>query len=158
MASEGSVTSQAGLVQSMPERSPQWASELNNNVKFMINSRLQEAKIAVDPPELGPINVRISLQQNEVQVHFSAQHAQTRDALEYALPRLKEMLDGSGFSLADAGFSGQEQAGREAKPGSGGESYGHSETETDPLNSQGSESENDSLSPWTGPGRVDYYA
>lgn len=155
--SKPSSESTPGFMQSMPERSPQWASQLNSNIKLMINSQLQEAKIAVDPPELGPINVRISLQQNEVQVHFSAQHAQTRDALEYALPRLRDMLDASGFSLADAGFSGHEQSGSEAKP-EGRSKNEHSNSERHYLSDQNEQHDSLGLSLPLGVGAVDYYA
>lgn len=155
---EGATVSNTSLVQSLPERSPKWASDLGNNVKLMLNNRLQEAKIAVDPPELGPISVKITLQQNEVQVQFSAQHSQTRDALEYALPRLKDMLDASGFTLSDAGFSDRNSEESKADSDNSG-SEQSSTSDNQGLNGENEETEViESLPPWINERGVDFYA
>jgi flagellar hook-length control protein FliK len=56
----------------------------------------------VNPPELGPVSVRIDVNGNEASVVFGVHHAETRNALVDALPRLAELLAAGGIVLADA--------------------------------------------------------
>ena len=60
--------------------------------------------------ELGPLKVQISVDDKSTHILFSASHAVTRDALEIALPRLKDMLAENGMSLTNASVSDQEIA------------------------------------------------
>ena len=71
-------------------------------------------KININPPELGPIEVRISLKNDQANVNFYAQHGEVRDAIEEAFPRLRDMLSQNGLNLEDSNvsqhsFSQQEQ-------------------------------------------------
>src|SRR5690606_11404509 len=76
-----------------------------------------------DPPDLGPVEVRLSLERDtkELVVHFVASHAATREALEQALPRLREMMLESGFSLNDASVADEGVFQRESAWENGGE-------------------------------------
>src|SRR5690606_18028489 len=80
----------------------------------MMTTRGQhEGSLRLAPEDLGPLEVRISVQQNTAHVWFGAQHADTRAALAEALPRLREMLADAGLSLGNAGVS-HEAPGRDA--------------------------------------------
>jgi flagellar hook-length control protein FliK len=79
----------------------------------MAGSQVQSATLSLSPAHLGPIQVRIDLQQSQINVSFSAAHADTRSALADALPQLRQMLASGGLSLGQA--SVQQEA-----PGSGG--------------------------------------
>jgi flagellar hook-length control protein FliK len=68
----------------------------------MAGSQVQSATLRLSPEHLGPIQVRIELQQSQINVNFSAAHADTRAALTDALPRLREMLAAGGLSLGQA--------------------------------------------------------
>lgn len=87
-------------------------------VMWMSSQQVQTAEIALDPPELGPLQVRVSNQGEQTSVVFSSQHAQVRDALDQSLPRLREMMEEQGVDLADVnvsdqGFQGQDQTNEE---------------------------------------------
>jgi flagellar hook-length control protein FliK len=59
--------------------------------------------LRLSPEHLGPLEVRIAVQNDQVSVWFGAAHADTRNALENALPRLRELFAAQGMSLTDAG-------------------------------------------------------
>jgi flagellar hook-length control protein FliK len=85
--------------------SPRWAEELGSRLVLMSTRGNQEGSLTLSPEHLGPLEVRISLNQNTAQVWFGAQHADTRAALAEALPRLREMFAEAGLSLGHAGVS-----------------------------------------------------
>lgn len=71
----------------------------------MMDSNLTSAKLQVNPPALGPIEVRIALQGGHAQVWLSSHSALTRDALESSSPKLQEMLNSQGFSQVSVDIS-----------------------------------------------------
>jgi flagellar hook-length control protein FliK len=88
--------------------SHQWATELGNKLTMMATKDTQSATLHMSPADLGPVQVRIDMNQNQASVWFTAEHADTRSALEQSLPRLREMFASQGMSLTDAGvFNGQ---------------------------------------------------
>lgn len=93
----------------LPMQHPQWGDALSERVMWVTNQKLQGAEIKLNPPQLGPIEVRVSLNndsgQSQAQVHFTAQHALTRDALESAMPRLRDMFNANGVDLVDVNVS-----------------------------------------------------
>ena len=90
-----------------PLSSPGWSDALGRRVLVMADTRLRVAEVRLDPPELGPIEIRLSIRDDKAQVAFQAQHALTRDALESAMPRLREMLAEQGLVLSQATVSDQ---------------------------------------------------
>lgn len=88
----------------------EWASELGNRVSMMARDGLEVAHLRLNPANLGTLEVRISVQNDQAQVHFLSQHAHVRDALEASLPRLREMMQDGGLSLADVDISDQSPA------------------------------------------------
>jgi flagellar hook-length control protein FliK len=61
----------------------------------------------LSPAELGPITVNLVVDDGSAELTFHAHHALTRDAIEQALPRLREMLHDSGLTLGNATVSDQ---------------------------------------------------
>lgn len=94
-----------------------WERALGHQLNWMVNNRLQEVEIKVDPPNLGPLEVRVSLHQNQTSVTFFSHEAAVREAIENALPRLRDMLDGQGISLNQAQVSDQSLARQQAGTG-----------------------------------------
>jgi len=82
-----------------------WGDELVSRVKWQIGQDIQEAKISLNPRELGPLQVKINIIDDQAHVQFVAQHGSVRDAIEDAIPRLREMLEQTGMMLADADVS-----------------------------------------------------
>jgi flagellar hook-length control protein FliK len=86
-------------------RQPGWDQALGERVLWVANQKLQGAEIKLNPAHLGPVEVRVQLHNDQAQISFTAQHAATRDALEAALPRLREMFAASGYSQVDVNVS-----------------------------------------------------
>jgi len=80
-----------------------WADELGSRVTMMVERGQHTASLRLSPEHLGPLEIRISTREDQVSVWFGAAHADTRAAIEHALPRLREMFEAQGMSLADAG-------------------------------------------------------
>ncbi len=76
----------------------QFGQGVADRVSLMMDGNLTSAKLQVNPPALGPIEVRIALQGGHAQVSFSSHSAVTRDALESSSTKLREMLGSQGFS------------------------------------------------------------
>lgn len=95
---------------SVPVNQPQWGQQVGDRVQWMVSQNMQSAEIRLSPPELGSMEIRIQLQGDQANVSFTSPHGQVRDALDAALPRLREMLEESGLTLGDVNVSQQSVA------------------------------------------------
>jgi flagellar hook-length control protein FliK len=86
-----------------PVGSRAWADEIGTRVVMMTESGNHTASLKLSPEHLGPLEINITVRDDKASVWFGAAHADTRAAIETALPRLREMFASQGLSLADAG-------------------------------------------------------
>jgi flagellar hook-length control protein FliK len=86
-----------------PVGSRAWADEVGTRVVMMTESGNHTASLKLSPEHLGPLEINITVRDEKASVWFGAAHADTRAAIETALPRLREMFESQGLSLADAG-------------------------------------------------------
>lgn len=103
-----------------PVGSTEWADELGTRLTLMTERGHHTASLRLSPEHLGPLEIRISVNNDQASVWFGAAHADTRAAIEQALPRLRELFAAQGMSLADAGVSHQSPQDRshpQAMPG-----------------------------------------
>ena len=85
--------------------SSEFAQGLSDRVSWMAGNGLNNAKLQLNPPQLGPIELSISVQGDHAQVSMVTHSAVTRDALESSTPALKEMLGGQGFGQVSVDIS-----------------------------------------------------
>ena len=90
-----------------PVGTPGWEDEIGAHLTWMTQKGLETGSLRVSPEHLGPVEVNISVQNADASVWFTANHPDTRAALEQALPRLREMFASQGMNLADSGVSRQ---------------------------------------------------
>ncbi len=83
----------------------QFGQGVADRVSLMMDGNVTSAKLQVNPPALGPIEVRIALQGGHAQVSFLSHSAVTRDALESSSAKLREMLGSQGFSSVSVDIS-----------------------------------------------------
>lgn len=95
------------LALDVPVRQSGWDNAFAERVVWMAKQGVQEAQISLNPKNMGPIEVHISMQKEQASVAFVAHHAVTRDALEAAMPRLRDMLQDNGLNLAQSDVSHQ---------------------------------------------------
>lgn len=86
---------------------PGWAQALADRVLWLGNQNIQGAQIQVNPPELGPVEIRLQSRHDGVTVVFASQHQVVRETLESQLPRLREFFQNNGVDLADVNVSDQ---------------------------------------------------
>jgi flagellar hook-length control protein FliK len=82
-----------------------WTDELGGQLTWMTHKGLESGSLRLSPEHLGPVEVRIAVQNGDASVWFGANHPDTRAALEQALPRLREMFANQGLTLTDSGVS-----------------------------------------------------
>ncbi|PFG55649.1 flagellar hook-length control protein FliK [Vibrio sp. ES.051] len=114
--------------------------QVAEKVQMMMSKNLKNLDIRLDPPELGRMQIRMTMNNDIANVHFTVSNPQARDIVDQALPRLREMLAQQGMQLADSSVqqqnSGQQQDGYAASDQSGqgttGRGFsGHSEENFD---------------------------
>jgi flagellar hook-length control protein FliK len=81
------------------------AQGLSDHVTYMVGNGLNGAKLEVNPPELGPVELRIAVSAGHAQVWMTSHSAVTRDALESSSPKLREMLGAQGFGQVSVDVS-----------------------------------------------------
>lgn len=86
-----------------PPGSEAFARQLGTQVSVFVRDGVQQARLHLNPQELGPVLVRIQLEGQAAQVHMAADLPQTRQALEQALPALASQLSESGITLTGGG-------------------------------------------------------
>jgi flagellar hook-length control protein FliK len=100
-----------------------WDRALGQRVVWMVGGAEQSASLSLNPPDLGPLQVVLNVSQGQATADFTAAQPEVRQALEAAMPRLREMLSDVGINLGQANVSaGNPQqhgrfAGHEASPG-----------------------------------------
>ncbi len=111
-ATEMSSTLQSSMQSIQKPFDPQQSEasqKLQERINIMLSKNIQRADIRLDPPELGQLQVRINMNSEQATVQFQVQSPQAREAIENALPRLREMLEQQGVALADTDVKEQQQ-------------------------------------------------
>jgi flagellar hook-length control protein FliK len=84
---------------------PAWDQALGQKVVWMVAGGVQSASLTLNPPDLGPLQVVLNVSNSHADASFVAPHAETRQALEASMPRLREMLADSGIQLGQSTVS-----------------------------------------------------
>lgn len=92
----------------------QWAEALGNRVEWIVGQKIQKATILVNPMNLGPIEVSLTVEGGKTHAMFVAQNPQVREAIEASLPQLQQMLADVGVSLGNTNVSEESHAGQQA--------------------------------------------
>ncbi|OEF17691.1 flagellar hook-length control protein FliK [Vibrio splendidus 5S-101] len=110
-ATVGSAPTRAEI-QAAQQAPLQLTKELANEqvaekVQMMMSKNLKNLDIRLDPPELGQMKIRMTMNNDVANVHFTVSNQQAREVIEQTLPRLREMLAQQGLQLADSSVQQQ---------------------------------------------------
>lgn len=99
-----------------------WASDVGQKIVWMVGNEKQSAQLTLNPPQMGPIEISLNINRDSATALFVSANPEVREALESAMPRLREMLAGAGIELGQANVSAessrQQQGGNDnARPG-----------------------------------------
>jgi flagellar hook-length control protein FliK len=92
-----------------------WDGALGHQVVMMVSNGQQDVELQLNPPHLGPLDIKLSLNQDQASLTFVAANAPVREALQASLPRLNEMLAESGIQLAQANVQARTQDGGDSQ-------------------------------------------
>lgn len=150
----GAEPHQLQMQQGLRPGNPAWGQAVSDRVVWLASQNGKVAEIRLDPPELGSLNVKLEIKNEQVSVVFNTPHASVKESLEQSLPRLREMFAEQGLELADSSVedqgSGQRENAqeREAVASAGYGADGEVDGESEVLVSQAEQSIS----------MVDYYA
>lgn len=104
-----------------------FANAVKEKVMVMVNQKLNQVEIQLDPPELGNVHVRLNLQNEQAMVSFTVQNQQAKEAFEQQMGKLREMLQESGVDVGDANVAqqGQQNEGGQEKNLANGNGIAH---------------------------------
>ncbi|WP_271910315.1 flagellar hook-length control protein FliK [Vreelandella alkaliphila] len=155
--SQAMPNSPATATLNTPLNSPAWPSQLGQQlIQFAQRGGEHQVKMQLHPAELGPLSITLKVTEQGTQAHFLSSHAPVRQAIEQAIPQLREALAEQGISLGETSVGEQqnpnEQAFAQQTPGKaagnrGGELGNDSAPSPTEVDVQGSQD-----------GRVDLYA
>ena len=86
-----------------------WNQSFSNQIVMMAKNGLQQAKIRLNPMHLGPVEAMVKISGDTAVVNLASLHLTTKEAMDAAIPRLKEMLNENGFSQVDVNVSHQDK-------------------------------------------------
>lgn len=95
--------------QALDLQQPTAASKLLERVMYQVQQKIQSAEVQLHPEDLGAMQIKLSLQQDQVTVQFLVQNGAAKDAVEQQLSRLKDMLQQQGMQLADGQVEQRQQ-------------------------------------------------
>ena len=96
---------------------PGWDNQVGQKIIWMVAGKEQSASLTLNPPDLGPMQVVLSVTGDQATVTFTAAQPEVRQALEAAMPKLREMMGENGIALGSATVNAGTQDGRQAQGG-----------------------------------------
>jgi flagellar hook-length control protein FliK len=133
VSSGTSGTGGHSLAVNSPVGSTGFAKELGQQISWLSGQEVKQAQIRLNPQDLGPLDVKVSVDHGRVDVAFMTQHPAAAAAVQQGLGQLNQMLGGQGLSLGHATvgqhaqqqFGGQQQQhGNAQVPNDAGEAAG----------------------------------
>lgn len=96
-------------VQQLPVYTPAgqkgWTDEMSVRLSWLAQRGEGKAELVLSPPNMGKLGVTLHMNGDQMTAQFVSASAATRDMLEQALPRLRELLQQANIELAQADVS-----------------------------------------------------
>ncbi|MCL7945024.1 flagellar hook-length control protein FliK [Marinobacter sp. ATCH36] len=110
----------------VPVNHAEWGDKLVGKLTWLTARNMSVAEIHLTPPDMGPMEVRVQVQQEQANITVHSANPAVRDQLELHSHRLRDMLSEQGLSLEqfDVSDSPQQQAGEEGPGEEGGSGSG----------------------------------
>lgn len=98
---------------------------LTERINVMLSKNLKQVDIRLDPPELGRMQIKLGINNDQASVHITVANQQARDAVEQAMPRLRDMLQQQGLQLAQGSVQQQDSGAQQMASGQHGDGAGN---------------------------------
>ncbi|OYY93273.1 MAG: hypothetical protein B7Y41_10800 [Hydrogenophilales bacterium 28-61-23] len=91
----------------VPVRSAAFAAELGEKVVWLAGRQSQLADLSLNPPQMGALEVRLTVSGGDATAQFFSPNPLVRDAIDAALPKLRELMAQAGLNLGEANVRDQ---------------------------------------------------
>lgn len=98
----GTVATRADPVIASPVGVSGWTEEIGNHVVWLANRSESRAELVLTPPQMGRVEISLTVKGDQAVASFVSSNPVVREALEAALPRLREVLADAGIQLGQA--------------------------------------------------------
>lgn len=136
-APEGAAPREAPAFEApLAPRQPNFDTAVAERVRWLVERGSESAELRLDPPQLGSLGVRVRVEGDQASVLFTSGQAAVREALEAAIPRLRELFAEAGLQLGDVDVGsgdGSADGGAERLAGAGGASPADGSPEAGPA-------------------------
>jgi flagellar hook-length control protein FliK len=102
------------LMVNTPVGNNRWNEDLGQKITWMAGHGSQSAELQLNPPDLGPLHVVLNVSGDQATALFTSPHAAVREAVQQALPKLRDMLADNGIMLGNASVSDQGRQGAQS--------------------------------------------
>ncbi|GGY68417.1 hypothetical protein GCM10011613_10800 [Cellvibrio zantedeschiae] len=104
----------------VPVGQPQWSQAVGEKVLWLAAQNVSSAEIHLNPENLGPMQVKVSVNQEQTTVNFTSHHPVVREVLDQNMGRLRDMFSEQGLNLvnvdvSDKSFSRQQGEAKDQK-------------------------------------------
>ena len=89
---------------------PGWDGEFVGRINMLVKGGVQEARIQLSPPDMGRLDIKISTEGDATKVVFAVENIAAKDAIEQAMPRLKDLLEQGGLQLSHSEVADHSQS------------------------------------------------
>lgn len=87
-----------------------WDTAISQKVMWMVGGAQQSATLTLNPPDLGPLQVVINVNNNQADATFISDNAEVRQALQDGMANLRDKMNESGVQLGQTNVnSGSQQ-------------------------------------------------
>lgn len=80
---------------------PNAATQLKDRLMYQLHNKIQSAEVKITPEDLGTVQIKVNLQQEQLSVQFVVQQSNTKELLEQQMPKLKDLLQQQGLQLTE---------------------------------------------------------
>jgi flagellar hook-length control protein FliK len=107
-----------------------WDQAISQKVMWMVGAGEQSATLTLNPPDLGPLQVVISVHDDQADATFISDNADVRQALQDGLEHLREKMESSGIQLGQANVNAGQQSQQSFQEAAQKQSQGQSRQST----------------------------
>jgi len=93
-----------------------FSSDIGDRVLWMASNNRQVAELRVDPPQLGPVEVRLSINGEQASLTLVSANAGVREALQASIPRLQDMIQSIGLELGSVTVGSESSSRQQEQP------------------------------------------
>ena len=110
---------ESSLAVKTPFRDQGWDADFGQKIMWLAKNDKHSAQLSLNPAQMGPIEISITVDKGNATASFASANAEVREAIETALPRLREMFANAGIQLGQTNVGAESFQRQPASDGAG---------------------------------------